>query len=108
MRHETERCSLVKERVLALFLLALLPCRENGLATAIRKQNGAAVARLKVIRTQLPAVEQRQRQAVGQHRPEFFHEVECKAWPARTFAMQKTDRRVEAHAFDGTAAIVGQ
>ena len=72
------------------------------------EQDRAAVLSDEIPGSDLPAVDQRERQPVGQHRPQFLHQVEREARASRPVAVQEADRRIEADALGRAAAVVGQ
>ena len=107
MRNQAERRRLV-QKGMAPLLLALLPGRQHRPAPIVGSRT-APPSRLRNRQLRdLAAIEQRQRQPVRQHRPQFLHQIERQAWPARPVAMQEADGRIETDALGGAAAIVGQ
>jgi len=106
IRHEPEWRIFLQEGMAALLALALLPGGKHGLARLFREKDSTTVLPLEVAGPQLAAVDERQRQPVGKHRPELLHQVERKARPSGPVAMEKAHRRVQPHAFAGAAAVV--
>ena len=62
----------------------------------------------KSLAADLPAVEKRERQPVGQDGTQLLHQVEREARASRPVAMQEADGRIEPDALRRAAAIVGQ
>ena len=97
--HKPERHFLFQEGMDAFFPLALLPGGQDQFAGVVAHHHRAAVARLEIPGSQLPAVDERQRQPVGKDRAQFLDQIEREARPPRPVAMQKAGRWVEADAF---------
>src|SRR6516162_7179245 len=106
--NEAERRFFVEERMLALIFLAFLPGGEDYLASFVFEAHGAAVFGDEILRLKLLAVDQRKRQTVSEHGPQFLHKVEGKRRPPRAVAMQEAYRRIEADCFGCRTAVVGE
>nr|CEI15190.1 hypothetical protein XACB302_8580007 [Xanthomonas citri pv. citri] len=94
--------------MLKLFAFALLVGDQHRLARIVLEKNRAVVEDLEVALVQLPAVDQRQCQALAKQWPEFLCKVQGQAWPSWSVAMQKADCRVQTNRFQGRTAVVGQ
>lgn len=57
-------------------LLAFLPCDEEAFAGGISEFDGSGFPVDKVVRRYLASIDHCQNKPVGEHGPEFFHEVE--------------------------------
>ena len=68
VRQQADGRRLVEERVTQLVALALLLGDEHGLAGVVGHQAGAVLQPAEVLGRELAAVDQRQRQAVGEDR----------------------------------------
>jgi hypothetical protein len=106
MRHEAERHGLAEKWMRELVPLALLIGDKDGLAAGIGEQDGTVFEAAEIARRQLAPVDQCQNDAIGQHRPQLFHQVERQARSARAIAMQKADGGVEPDALRGGTAIM--
>jgi hypothetical protein len=106
IRQEPKRHDLTKERMPAFHFLAFLPFGKHALAASIGQIDGTAILRDKIFRLNLPPVDERQSEPIGERWPQLFHKVESEAWAARPVPMKKAHGRIEANAFRGAAAIV--
>ena len=80
-----------------LLLLAFLVGDEDGFARGIGHVDGAGGGGHKAGGIDLPAVDEREREAVGEEGAELFHEVEGEPGPAGAVAVEEPDGRVEAY-----------
>src|SRR3546814_13538281 len=69
-----------------LLLLALLPGGKHRAPPVLGQEDGAAVAGLEIARPDLPPVEEREGQPVGEDRAQLLHQVERQARTAGTAA----------------------
>ena len=80
VREEAERHGLLQEGVAELVALALLPGHQHAsCAPSSVRRTPPASSMTKSLGPELPAVDQAERQPVGQHRAELLHEVEREA-----------------------------
>src|SRR5690606_38207653 len=72
MRDQPKRNALFEIWVDDFIFLSLLPSGDDSLAGVIVHQHAAALLLDKPLAADLPAVDQRQRQAISKHRAQFF------------------------------------
>jgi hypothetical protein len=92
--------------VLDLLALALLPGGQHRLAAVLLQQNGTVLHHPEIAGPHFASVQHGERQPVRERRPQLFHEVERQARPAGPQAVQEASRGVQAHAFQGAAAVM--
>jgi hypothetical protein len=80
-----------EKRMLDLLLLPLLPRGEDFFPPVVGKKDGAGFGGAEVLRLNLLAIDQRQREAVGERSAEFLDQVEGEAGATGAIAMQKAD-----------------
>ncbi len=80
------------------FLFALLIGGDDEFSPVIGKLDGAAFAHIEVFRGNLLAIDQSNREPVGQPRAKFLHQIERQRGPVWAFRMQETDERIQADA----------
>lgn len=90
------------------FLFAFLPGDEDLLARGFSQEDGPGFLGVKIARGELFPVEEGEGEAVGEHGPEFFHEVEGKPGASGAILVEEADGGVEAGGFEGGPAIVGE
>src|SRR6478609_5956545 len=73
---ETDGGFLVEEGMVDLVLFALLPGSEDFFAGVVLEKDRAVFLDVEILEGDLLAVEERERGAVGEKRPEFLHQVE--------------------------------
>ena len=108
IRQETQRNSFVEERMEDLLLLPGLPGYQDLFAGSITHDDATGLRAYKAVPRDLAAIDEGNGEAVGEHRTQFFHQVERKAGTARAVAMQKTHRGVEPDGFQRGRKIVSQ
>ena len=69
--------------------------RQHGAASLVVHGHGAARVRMKTLRMDLAAIDQREHQPVGHQGPELLHEVQGQRRPAGPVHVQKTHRRIK-------------
>lgn len=89
-----------------LLLFALLPGGEEGLAGGVGHGDGPAGGVVEVLGLDLPTIDEREDEPVGEEGAELFHEVEGEGRAAGAQRMQITDLWIEADAFEGGSAVV--
>ena len=80
-----------EKRMLDFLLLPLLPSGEDFFPSVVGKKDGAGFGGAKVRWFDLLAVDQREREAVGERGAEFFDQVEREAGAPGAIAVQKAD-----------------
>ena len=106
MRDEAERHGLPEKRMPKLVALALLPSDQHALSRLVGQAHAARLLDDEVARRKLAAVDQAERQTVGEHRPQLLHQIESETGAARPVGVEKTDLRVEPVRLEGRAAIM--
>jgi hypothetical protein len=105
---KAKRRDLVEKTVAALDLLALLPSGQNGLAAIFAQKDSAAVPPFEIVSLNLFAVQQGQRQPVGESRSQFLHQIEGEAGPPRPVAVQESDSPIKTDGLARATAFVRQ
>ena len=108
IRQQTQRNSFVEERMQDLFLLPGLPGYQDLFAGSITHDDATGLRADKSVPRDLAAIDEGNGEPVGEHRAQFFHQVERKAGTARAVAMQKAHRGVEPDGFQRGRKIVSQ
>src|SRR5579875_2306090 len=106
VRNKPKRYEFSEKRVRKFVPLALLIGDQHGLAAGIGEQDGAVFKAAEIARRELAAVDQRKSDAVGQYRPQLFHQIKRQARPPRAVAMQKANGRIEPDTLRSGTAIV--
>lgn len=106
MRQQTDRHLLPEERMAHLFLFTLLPGDQNLPACRVVHTHFDAFRNLKTFRPHLSAVNERQNEAIGKRRAQFFHQVERKARAAGPQSVQESDLWIKTNTLQRTAHIV--
>src|ERR1019366_3934137 len=96
---QPERNTLLQVGVFNLFLLAILPGGDHLLACSVIHRDAASILFAKTRSLYLPAVNQRQYQAISKNGTQLFHEVKCQTGPPRPIRVEKSDRRVQSDTF---------
>ena len=79
---------------------------DNELATLVVQEDGAAWTPIEVPRPDLRAVDQCQREPIGDHRAELFQDIQRERHASGPQGVKKPELRIESHALDSTAAII--
>ncbi len=87
---------------------AFLPRAQHQLAGVVHQLHRAALADVKVTRSQLAAVDQCQRRAVGEHCAKLLDQIERQRRPTGSQGVQHAHLRIEADALGCAAAVVSQ
>ena len=90
------------------FALFLLPCVQECTASLLGQQNGTVFLLFKVLRIQHFLVDTGQHEPVSQNGAQLFHQIQCKAAPPGTGAVQKAHIRVQPGTLQRGGAIAGQ
>ena len=97
---------LLQQWVLHGFLFPLLIGGDDEPASGIGELDGPALALPEVFRADLPPIDQRDRQSVGNPGAELLHEVERQGRPVRAFRVEEADERVEPDRGERRDAVV--
>ena len=89
-----------------LSVLALLVRHQDLLAAFVIEQHGAIVVPPEVRRPDTSAVDQRERQPIGEKGPEFLDQVESKPRSPRSISVQTSHLEVEADTFERARLVV--
>ena len=90
------------------FLLPLLVGRDHGAPRIVLERNSATRMLVEIVGVDLAAIDQCQRQAVGQQRPELLHQVGRQRDTPGTQGVKEADLRIEADAFQRRAGVIHQ
>ena len=105
-RQLAEAQILIQQRMVQGFLFALLVGGDDAFAPGVGEFDRAAFAQLEIIRADLLAVDERDRQAVGEPRAKLFHQVQRQRGSVRAFDVQIADEGVQPDAGQRRDAIV--
>jgi len=78
-----------------LVLFSFLVGRKNYLASIIIHDHGTRFRFCKSLCLDLAKIHERKRKAIGEKRPEFLHNIQCKARSSRPVGVKESDLRIK-------------
>ena len=97
MGNQSHRDQLLQQPMRSCALLVLLVGGQGRATSSFVEADSAARCLIEVLDTDLSPIDHSERQSVDDGSSEFFHEVECERWSARSECMEISDLRIQAH-----------
>src|SRR5689334_7590170 len=96
---------LFEQRMCEFLLFAFLVRLYSALAPGVGELHRAALARSKIFRADLLAIDECDRQPVSQPRAKFLHQIQRQRRPVRAFRVEIANKRVKPDAGERGDAI---
>jgi hypothetical protein len=108
MREKADSRLLFEEWVNELLPFSFLIGFEQDLPALIGKQNSAGFSLPEIGGAHLTQIDQREDQAIGEPRPQLFHQVQGQTGPTGPVAVEEPDGRIKTNRLDCALNVVDQ